>query len=116
MEKLKIINWDGTITEVEPLPMWDPIDPRSSEADLAAETRMIESTKTPRPKSLRGKFYHGRMGKMKFAKHTFEKDVHGFYLTPLIAYSNVKGDKAIWFGWLFWLWGIHFMLPMREPE
>lgn len=40
---------------------------------------------------------------MKLKKCKFEKDVMGFYLTPLIGFSNVNGEKSIWIGWLFWL-------------
>ena len=40
------------------------------------------------------------------AKCKFEKDVYGFYLTPLLGYSNVGGQKSIWIGWLFWLFSI----------
>ena len=43
---------------------------------------------------------------MKFMKCKYEKDVHGFYLTPLIGFSNVKGLKSIWIGWLFWLMSV----------
>jgi len=34
----------------------------------------------------------------------FEKDTVGFYLTPLIGYSNCKGERSVWFGWFWWLW------------
>jgi len=37
--------------------------------------------------------------KMKLAKCRFEKDVRGFYLTPLIGFSNVHGKKSVWIGW-----------------
>ena len=40
-------------------------------------------------------------------KCTFEKDVVGFYVTPLIGYSNVKGQKSLWFGWGSLLWTLH---------
>ena len=43
---------------------------------------------------------------MKFFKCEFEKDTTGFYITPLIGFSNVKGDRSIWFGWLAWLFTI----------
>jgi len=33
-----------------------------------------------------------------------EKDVHGFYILPLVGVSKVKGMWAIWFGWFYWLW------------
>lgn len=45
---------------------------------------------------------------MKLAKCRFEKDVLGFYLTPLLGYSNVNGQRSIWIGWLFWLFSINF--------
>lgn len=38
----------------------------------------------------------------------FEKDVYGFYLTPLLGYSSVNGQRSIWIGWLFWLFSINF--------
>ena len=41
---------------------------------------------------------------MKLLKCKFEKDVTGIYITPLIGYSNVKGERSIWIGWLSWLW------------
>ena len=41
---------------------------------------------------------------MKMIKCSFEKDTIGIYVLPLLGYSNVKGDKSIWFGWLYWLW------------
>jgi len=37
-------------------------------------------------------------------KCKFEKDVTGIYITPLIGYSNVNGNKSFWFGWLCLLW------------
>jgi len=40
---------------------------------------------------------------MKFISCKFETDTHGFYLTPLIGYSRVDGEKSIWLGWFFWL-------------
>lgn len=33
----------------------------------------------------------------------FEKDIIGIYLLPLIGYSNEKGARSIWFGFLNWL-------------
>jgi len=33
----------------------------------------------------------------------WEKDVHGFYITPLIGISKVHGKWSFWFGWLYWL-------------
>lgn len=32
------------------------------------------------------------------------KDTHGFYITPLVGVSNVRGVWAFWIGWLYWLW------------
>jgi len=37
-------------------------------------------------------------------KCVWEKDVHGFYLTPLIGLSKVKGVWSFWLGWFYWLW------------
>ena len=45
---------------------------------------------------------------MRLVKCKFEKDVIGFYLTPLIGFSNVLGHKTVWIGWLFWLFSIEF--------
>jgi hypothetical protein len=45
-------------------------------------------------------------------KCTFAKDVFGFYLTPLIGYSNMKGVRAVWVGWFWWLFTIE--LPKRN--
>ena len=42
----------------------------------------------------------------------FETDVTGIYITPLVGYSNVRGQKSIWFGWLFWL----FTIKLNKPE
>lgn len=36
-------------------------------------------------------------------KCTWEKDTHGFYITPLLGVSKIKGVYAIWIGWLYWL-------------
>lgn len=44
--------------------------------------------------------------RFQLARCKFEKDVYGFYLTPLLGYSNVGGQKSIWIGWLFWLFSI----------
>jgi hypothetical protein len=43
-------------------------------------------------------------GKMKIYKCTFSVDKWGFYLTPLIGYSNMNGDKKFWIGIWRWLW------------
>lgn len=43
---------------------------------------------------------------MKLVKTEFQTDVTGIYITPLIGYSNVRGEKSIWIGWLFWLFSI----------
>jgi len=43
---------------------------------------------------------------MKFFTCKFETDTRGFYLTPLIGYSWVNGEKSIWLGWFFWLFTI----------
>lgn len=45
---------------------------------------------------------------MKFVKCKFETDVTGIYITPLIGYSNVVGEKSVWLGWLFWLVSLKF--------
>jgi hypothetical protein len=45
-------------------------------------------------------------------KRTFSKDVYGFYLLPLIGYSNTKAEgRSIWFGIGPWLWSLHFGGP-----
>jgi len=36
-------------------------------------------------------------------KCEWEKDVHGFYITPLFGVSKIEDVWAIWLGWLFWL-------------
>ena len=33
---------------------------------------------------------------MEYVSCKFAKDTEGFYLTPLIGYSNVKGDRSVW--------------------
>lgn len=43
-----------------------------------------------------------------YYKMFFAKDVTGLYLTPLIGYSKVKGQKSLWIGWLFWCWTFEF--------
>jgi hypothetical protein len=45
---------------------------------------------------------------MKLLKTKFEIDTEGIYITPLLGYSNVKGEKSIWIGWLFWLFVVRF--------
>lgn len=40
---------------------------------------------------------------MKLVKCKFETDKWGFYITPLIGYSNTERGKNIWVGWLKWL-------------
>ena len=40
---------------------------------------------------------------MKLVKCKFEKNVFGLYLTPLIGFSNVHGQKSVWLGWFYWL-------------
>jgi len=32
-------------------------------------------------------------------KCVWEKNTQGFYITPLIGYSNVEGICSLWFGW-----------------
>ena len=34
----------------------------------------------------------------------WEKDVHGFYVTPLVGISKIRGTWSIWVGWFYWLW------------
>jgi len=41
---------------------------------------------------------------MKPIKTEWEMDTIGIYITPLIGYSNVKGVRSFWVGWLYWLW------------
>lgn len=43
---------------------------------------------------------------MKILKTKFETDTVGFYITPIIGISRIKGVWELWFGWLFWLWTI----------
>jgi len=31
------------------------------------------------------------------------KDVHGFYVFPLLGISKIKGIWSIWCGWAYWL-------------
>lgn len=46
---------------------------------------------------------------MKIKEQTFEKDKWGFYITPLIGYSDTPSDgKTFWIGWLRWLWTVRF--------
>lgn len=40
---------------------------------------------------------------MKFVKK-FEKDEFGIYIFPLLGYSNIDGNKSLWFGFYQWLW------------
>ena len=37
-------------------------------------------------------------------KCKWEKDVHGFYVTPLIGVSKRLEVWQLWVGWLYWLW------------
>ena len=37
-------------------------------------------------------------------KTKWAKDTHGFYITPLIGFSKISGQWALWIGWLYWLW------------
>ena len=41
-----------------------------------------------------------------FKRCEYEYDTLGIYLLPIVGYSNVKGDKSFWFGWLWWLWTV----------
>lgn len=44
----------------------------------------------------------------KMTRCKFEIDQWGFYITPLIGYSNMpKHGKRLWFGWLKYLWTIN---------
>lgn len=51
---------------------------------------------------------------MEYVKCKFAKDTQGFYMMPLIGYSNVKGKKSIWIGWLWWIFSIN--LTRRDVE
>lgn len=42
----------------------------------------------------------------KLLRCVFVKEITGIYFTPLFGYSNVRGQKAIWIGWLWWLFTI----------
>ena len=39
-----------------------------------------------------------------FKRCEFEEDTIGIHLLPVLGYSNKQGDKAFWFGWLWWMW------------
>ena len=39
-----------------------------------------------------------------FIRRKFETDHEGFYILPILGYSNVKGRKDIWIGWGPWIW------------
>ena len=43
---------------------------------------------------------------MKIVKCTFVEDKWGFYITPLIGYSNTERGRNFWIGWFKWLWTI----------
>jgi len=44
---------------------------------------------------------------MKLIKCKWEMDTTGFYILPFIAFGNeAGGPKALWLGWLYWLWTI----------
>jgi len=55
-------------------------------------------------------------------KCKWEKDVHGFYITPLIGVSSINGAWSIWVGWFYWLatWqitsGIRPARPAKKEE
>ena len=53
---------------------------------------------------------------MKLVKCKFEKDVFGLYLTPLIGFSNVHGNKSVWLGWFSWLITIQFMSGVKKES
>ena len=42
----------------------------------------------------------------KLLRCEFVTDITGIYFTPLLGYSKVRGQKAIWVGWLWWLFTI----------
>jgi hypothetical protein len=44
---------------------------------------------------------------MKIVRCEFEVDDWGLYILPLVGYSWNKSEKAIWIGWLKWLWKVH---------
>jgi hypothetical protein len=48
---------------------------------------------------------------MKFIRVNFAYDVIGIYITPLIGYSNERGDKSFWIGWWRWLWVFRLCRP-----
>lgn len=45
---------------------------------------------------------------MNVIKCIFEKDTSGMWILPAIGYSNIKGDKALWIGWLYWIFKVEF--------
>ena len=44
---------------------------------------------------------------MKICKCEWGKDVYGFYVTPLLGFSNVYGEKSFWIGWLRCLFRVY---------
>ncbi len=52
---------------------------------------------------------------MRFLKCKFEFDRWGLYLTPLIGFSWNPKDKAIWLGWLWFLWKIEIGRKKESP-
>jgi len=53
---------------------------------------------------------------MKIFKCIFARDVSGFYILPLLGYSKINGEKAIWMGFLWWLWTIRWDIKKEEGK
>lgn len=48
-------------------------------------------------------------------KCKWAQDATGFYITPLLGVSKIKGQWSLWIGWLFWLWTWHMINNRIKP-
>ena len=52
-------------------------------------------------------FVQKRNKKMKI-KFGFETDYNELWFLPTFGYSNIIGEKFMWFGWLWWMFTVRF--------
>jgi len=41
-------------------------------------------------------------------KCSFETDYNELWFLPTFGYSNIIGEKFMWFGWLWWMFTVRF--------
>jgi hypothetical protein len=45
---------------------------------------------------------------MRFERHTHANGQGGFWILPFLAVSWKQRAFVVWFGWLYWMWGLWF--------